>query len=231
MSTDLLDDGAEVSSADLAYERIRQAIVEGRYGPGQRLVEQRLGEELELSRTPVREALQRLVVEGLVLTERNRSAVVRPLSASDIEDVYVLRVRLESLAAELAAARATPEQVHELRSAAGGFEAAIEPVVDGTLDNTRALNASNQRFHDTVVRAADHRRLEQLLVRAVDIPLVFQAFRHLDDEQLRRSALFHHLIADAIAGADPDRAGRLMTEHILQGRDVLLAALSSPPAV
>ena len=88
-----------------AYEQVRAAIVENRYAPGQRLIEQRLAAELGLSRTPVREALRILEAEGLVVSERNRGATVRPLSPTEVVDLYGLRIRLESYAAELAAER------------------------------------------------------------------------------------------------------------------------------
>src|SRR5690349_24905529 len=81
-----------------AYDEVRAAIVENRYRPGQRLVEQRIAEELGLSRTPVREALRMLEAEGLVVSERNRGAMVRPLSSTEVVDLYGLRIRLESYA-------------------------------------------------------------------------------------------------------------------------------------
>ncbi len=98
---------ADTVGAELAYEQVRAAIVENRYPPGQRLVEQRIAEELGLSRTPVREALRMLEAEGLVVSERNRGAMVRPLSATEVVDLYGLRIRLESYAVEVATERAT----------------------------------------------------------------------------------------------------------------------------
>ena len=75
-----------MSAAD-AYAKVRAAIVESRYPPGHRLVEQRIAEELGLSRTPVREALRMLQAEGLVVSERNRGAMVRPLSPTEVVDL------------------------------------------------------------------------------------------------------------------------------------------------
>ncbi len=93
---------------DGPYEKIYQRIVEGTYLPGQRLIEQRIAEELEVSRTPVREAFRRLETAGLIVAEKNRGAVVRAVTRADVEDLYELRSRLEALAAERAAVRATP---------------------------------------------------------------------------------------------------------------------------
>src|SRR6478672_7567083 len=104
-----------------AYDDVRAAIVENRYRPGQRLVEQRIAEELGLSRTPVREALRLLEAEGLVVSERNRGAMVRPLSSTEVGDLYGLRIRLESYAVEVATERATEEELGELVAAADAF--------------------------------------------------------------------------------------------------------------
>jgi len=95
-----------VAGAAQAYQHLRAAIVENRYPPGHRLVEQQLAAELGLSRTPVREALRKLEAEGLVVSERNRGAMVRPLSSTEVVDLYGLRIKLESYAVELATERA-----------------------------------------------------------------------------------------------------------------------------
>ncbi|WP_116998355.1 GntR family transcriptional regulator [Desertimonas flava] len=216
------------------YERLRAGIVEGRYAPGARLVEQAIAAELGVSRTPVREALRRLESDGLVTSERNRGVVVRSISAAEIDDLYELRGRLESYAAELAAGRRTAEQLAALHAAAAEFSAAVEQVaaarrrgVQGSVAQTRALNAANRRFHDTVVAAAAHDRLGALLAGTVDVPLVFRALRDFDGDQLQRSALFHHLIVEAVSTGDGTRAGRLMAEHIAQGHDMVRDGLAA----
>ena len=213
-----------------AYEQIREAIVEGRYAPGQRLVEQRLAGDLVLSRTPVREALLRLEAEGLVVSEKHRGAIVRPVTTQEVEDLYALRTRLESLAAECAARRRTASDVTELHEAVLAFEQAIPDAVaageTSDLGGTRELTRANGRFHDGVLAAARSDRLTRVLAGSVDVPLVFQSLRRFDRPQLERSALFHALIRDAIVAQEPDRAGRLMTEHVLQGRDALLVGLA-----
>ena len=78
---------------------------------------------------------------------------------------------------------------------------------------------------------ARHARPGQLVGRTVDVPLVFQALRRFDVDELGRSALFHHLVRDAVAGGEPARASRLMTEHVLQGRDSLIERLGDTDVV
>lgn len=217
-----------------AYDQIRQAIIEGRYRPGQRLIEQRIGEEFALSRTPVREALRRLEAEGLVNSIPNRGAVVRDLSLEDVADLYGLRARMEAYGAELAASRIQPEEIEQLDEGIAAFGLALT-ADDADLDplaRTHAVDDANRQIHGTILAAARHDRLGRLLERTVDIPLVFQAFRQFDRAQTERSHLFHQMLRDAIVAGEAQRAGALMYEHIMQGRDVLVAHIeASDPAV
>jgi len=213
-----------------AYAQVRAAIVESRYAPGQRLIEQRIAAELGLSRTPVREALRILEAEGLVVSVRNRGAMVRPLSPTEVDDLYGLRIRLESYAAELAAERITDDQLTALVEATDAFGAVRHEVDVATIEGVRRLNEANRRVHDLILAAARHDRLATMLARTVDIPLVFQAFRSFGPHEIERSDTFHHLIVEAIARGDGTRAGALMAEHIAQGRDVVLGALGPEPA-
>jgi DNA-binding GntR family transcriptional regulator len=222
--------GAGVAGAAVAYEHLRSAIVESRYPPGHRLVEQHLAAELGLSRTPVREALRMLQAEGLVVSERNRGAMVRPLSPTEVVDLYGLRIRLESYAVELGAERSTETELGALVDAADGFRAVVRaPDVD-SVEGVRRIHEANRVFHDAVLEAARHRRLTAMLARTVDIPLVFQAFRSFGPAELERSDTFHHLIAEAMCRRDGQRAAALMAEHIAQGRDAVLDAIEDRPS-
>ncbi|MEO5901733.1 MAG: GntR family transcriptional regulator [Ilumatobacteraceae bacterium] len=242
-------DDVDPAGAERAYAQIRAAIVEGRYERGQRLVEQRIAAEYSLSRTPVREALRRLDAEGLVIIEKHRGAIVRPMATTEVLDLYGLRIQLESYAAGLAAERITAPELGELRRAVerfgdvqhrlaragtaadvesgieAGIEAGTEAGMEAGVDDARRLNAANRPVHDRIVAAAHHHRLTTMLARTVDIPLVFSAFRAFDRSQRERSDIFHHLILEAIGARDATRATALMAEHIRQGRDVVLAHL------
>jgi len=216
----------ETLGAAHAYAEVRAAIVENRYPPGHRLVEQRIAEELGLSRTPVREALRMLQAEGLVVSERNRGAMVRPLSPTEVVDLYGLRIRLESYAVEVATERSTETELGELVAAADAFGEIRRTADVDTVEGVRLLHDANRRFHDAILGAARHHRLEAMLARTVDTPLVFQAFRHFGVAEIERSDTFHHLIAEAMCRRDPNRASALMAEHIAQGRDAVLDAMA-----
>lgn len=215
----------------VAYHQIRRWIVEGHVRPGQRLVEQRIAEDLALSRTPIREALRLLQSEGLVTFRPHSGASVRVLTVGDLADLYELRARLEAMAAELAADRATDDQLRRLSEAEEAFAGAAETARGGDLDAIRAVFHQNDVFHLTMLEAARHDRLTQALIRSVDHPLVFQAFRHYGPVGLERSILFHGLINQAIQRHEGDRAARLVHEHVLQGRDQLLAVVGASDSV
>ncbi|HEX2381196.1 MAG TPA: GntR family transcriptional regulator [Acidimicrobiales bacterium] len=217
---------SEAVGADHAYAQVRAAIVENRYPPGHRLVEQRIAEELGLSRTPVREALRMLEAEGLVVSERNRGAMVRPLSETEVVDLYGLRIRLESYAVEVATERATESALGDLADAADGFGDVRRSVDVDSVEGVRMLHEANRRLHDGILVAARHHRLATMLTRTVDTPLVFQAFRSFSAAEIERSDTFHHLIVDAMCRRDGSRASALMAEHIAQGRDAVLDAMA-----
>src|SRR5690606_12292208 len=99
---------------ELVFEVLREAIITGKLRPGERLMEVQLAEELGVSRTPVREAIRKLELEGLVLMIPRRGAYVAEISMKDIADVFEIRAALEGLAAQLAAERCTPEEIENL---------------------------------------------------------------------------------------------------------------------
>jgi DNA-binding GntR family transcriptional regulator len=205
-----------------AYEQIRQAIVEGRYAAGQRLVEKRLGEEFDVSRTPVREALRMLESEGLVVSLPNKGSIVRPMTAQDIYEIYELRVRLESLAAERAARNPSPQHLEILEASNEEFAAVLPSFAPDDLETLRTIDAINRRFHQGLLDMANSWRLSQLLARTVHAVLVFQNFQSYTPTELQRSLMFHQLITLAVAQQEPERAGNLIAEHILLGRDILV---------
>jgi DNA-binding GntR family transcriptional regulator len=216
---------SDPGSAQLAYDQIRLAIVEGRFPAGGRLVEQRIAEEFGLSRTPVREALRRLEAEALIRHERNRGAVVREYSAEEIRDLYELRAHLEALGSARAATRVTAEEIAGLRDAVQAFDQSVADSRPHDVVAMRAVNLANSRLHRLILAASRHEMLGDILSRTVAVPLVFSAFAQYDEDGLRRSALFHRLILAAIETGDADRAAALMREHVFQGRDQLLSGL------
>jgi DNA-binding GntR family transcriptional regulator len=206
---------------------LRKAIIEGEFRPGERIIEQRVAADLGLSRTPVREAVRMLAADGLVIATRHRGAIVRPLERADVLDLYELRGRLESYAAELASGRAQAADLAEIDAGICDFSAAMGRKDLGILDRTRLFNQANRRVHTAIIEASGHARLGHILASTIDAPLVFEAFREFSQAELERSNSFHQMIRDRIAAGEPTRAAALMYEHIMEGRDRILASLDA----
>jgi len=213
-------------SAATATERtidaVRELVVREELAGGTQIRQEEVAARLGVSRSPLREALRALESEGLVVSLPNKGAVVRSLSAQDVYDIYDLRVRLESLAAERAARDPRPEQLSVLEQANEDFAALLPSFAVDDLQFVREIEAVNRRFHQGFIDMANSWRLNQLLERTVHAVLVFQNFQWYERDELARSLLFHQLIAQAIARREGGRAGNLVAEHILLGRDILV---------
>jgi DNA-binding GntR family transcriptional regulator len=213
------------TASSTAVEMIRQAIVDGRLAPGQRLTEERLARELGISRTPVREALKVLQSEGLVDAAPNRSATVRSYEPSDLDDMYQLRALLEGHAARRAAGRLSDAQLRELRASCERFEAMSAE------DDLRELVRENFVFHNAILEAAGSVRLAEMVRQVVELPLVYKSYIWYSPEQTRISQHYHRQITHALELRDAERAELVMKEHVLEARDVLIAHIGAerPP--
>jgi DNA-binding GntR family transcriptional regulator len=203
-----------------ATELIREAIVDGRLAPGQRLKEEELARELGISRTPVREALLVLQSEGLVAAEPNRGATVRAHDAEDLDDLYQLRALLEGYAARRAASRITPQALTVLRESCERFDA-----LSGDAEDLRELVRENLVFHSTILESAGSRRLETMVRKVIELPLVYKSYIWYSPDQKRISAHYHRQITTALEARDSERAELIMKEHVYEARDLLVAHL------
>ncbi len=188
-----------------AYALILQAIDTGVYRPGDRLVESELADRFGVSRTPIREALQRLETQSL-LARDGRSLIVASLDHNQMAELYVVRCELEGLAARLAARHATDEEVRVLR----------QMVEDDRkfLDDPSALARANRRFHKQVHLASHNRFLVQQL-DLVYRSMALMATTSLAVEGRGPIALSEHQrLVDAIAAGDGEAAYRALKEHI-----------------
>lgn len=188
-----------------AYGLILESIDGGIYRPGDRLVESELADRFGVSRTPVREALQRLETQGM-LSRDGRSLIVASLDHTQLAELYVVRGELEGLAARLAARHAAPEEVRVLRDM---LDADQELVNDPA-----ALSRANRRFHKQI-HLASHNRF---LVRQLDLvhrSMALLASTSLAAEGRGRGALEEHAtIVAAIEAGDGDAADRALRDHI-----------------
>ncbi len=221
------------------YERIRKEIADGTLPPGEWIREGSLAEALGVSRTPVREALNALAAEGVVEIVRYRGARVSSWTVRDVEEVYNLRALLEGEGARLAAERAEPALLTELRGYEQSFAAASQELSelrargDGASDAAeRALTAAveaNEALHRGVLEAAMSPRLVALLASVSSAPLVTLALRYYSDADLARSRAGHHDIMLALEQRDPTLAEAAMRSHILGARHAAARSASDTP--
>ena len=188
-----------------AYALILHAIDIGTYKPGDRLVESELAERFGVSRTPIREALQRLETQSL-LARDGRSLIVASLDHNQMAELYVVRSELEGLAARLAAQHATEEEIRVLRKMVADDEARV--------NDPTALARANRRFHKQVHLASHNRYLVQQL-DLVYRSMALMATTSLAAEGRGEVALDEHRrIVDAIAAGDGDAAYAALKSHI-----------------
>jgi DNA-binding GntR family transcriptional regulator len=188
-----------------AYSLILSAIDNGIYRPGDRLVESELAERFGVSRTPVREALQRLETQSM-LKRDGRSLIVATLDHNQLAELYTVRAELEALAARLAARHATPEEVRVLASMVQDDRA--------ILGDPQALSRSNRRFHHQIHLASHNRYLVQQL-DLVHRSMALMARTSLAAKGRDAVSLDEHQeIVDAIAKRDGEHAEQALRRHI-----------------
>lgn len=204
--------------SDDAIDRLRDAILDGTYAPGTRLVQEELAASLGISRIPLREALRRLEGEGLVVISPNRGAIVRPLLTKDIVDLFDVRLALESLALERAAANYVDVRVetelwrNQARHAIAGHD-------------LHALFHLDRDFHARLAAGSNNAHLVATLDRHWSqimrlMHTFFSTANYPPDVWPE-----HDAIAEAVAHGDPALAVTRLRTHLTTSRDLILARL------
>lgn len=202
-------------AVDKAYTAVRSGIIEGRYEPNARITEQEVAAAAGVSRTPAREALRRLHAEGLVIFTPNVGAVIAQWTQADADEIFDLRVLLESYAAAQAARLITAESLDQMRRSAEAQLREARERSDGYLERISVLNS---QFHRLLLSAANSPRLEQALMALLEAPLIMKTFRRYSVDSLERSALHHLELVQAFEARDPDWAASVMRSHILAAK-------------
>jgi DNA-binding GntR family transcriptional regulator len=198
------------ASEQKAYEAIRRGISAGVYPSGGHLRAGDLATQLGISRTPVREALRRLHAEGMVDFFANRGAFVAGSSPQDVDEVFDLRVVLESHAAELSARRFTDVQIADLAVWTDEMErCATAPARDSA-----GLTRANDAFHAAIISAAANRRLSAMIASVVELSWVARTFSTYSDADLAASLAHHREMIRAFTVRDGVWAAAVMRGHI-----------------
>ncbi len=214
---DSLRQGDYKTIRELLFKHLRDLIITGRFETGQKLVEEELAEQFKVSRTPVREAIRKLEIEGLVQYQPRRGVIVTGFSAEDIDDIYATREVLEGLAARLAAGRATDEQIEELGRL---LEQMNQASAKGDFERSARVHT---RFDDLLYRIGHNRRLFAILTQFseyIEHGKLVSLTRSGRADEIRAE---HEAMLKAIAARDPDAAERAARFHVANARRAFFA--------
>ena len=195
------------------YHKIRDDILSGVYRDNEELREVAIGEELGVSRTPVREAFRQLELEGLIQIIPNKGAYVTGITVKDVQDIYMMRSKLEGLAARWATEHITEEQMNEMEeniylSQFHASKGHMEQIAN--LDN---------RFHEILYEACNSKMLEHQLRDFHEYVLRVRKRTLAENKRSNASTEEHKEIMEAIKAKDPDKAELAANKHIVNAYD------------
>jgi len=206
---------------DSVFEKLKKAIIDGYFEPGQKLVESQIAQEMGVSRTPVREALRRLEIEKLVVNLPRKGVMVSPIDEVQVKEIFNIRAALEGLAIKLAIDNIDLTTIRQMRKILEEMREAIK-----RKDLKREVEC-NTKFHNYIIKAAKSSILTEMLQ---NIHNHVQRFRHttLSMEGRSEIALNEHLkILKAIEERDKVKAEQLIEEHIENAKKALLMKIKS----
>ncbi len=206
---------------ELIFNTLREAIIVGELKPGERLMEVQLADKMGVSRTPVREAIRKLELEGLVEMLPRKGAHVADLSVKDIMDVLEVRSTLDGLASSLSAARITEEEVKELKHVQSQFINYVEK------DNLQGSIKKDVEFHDIIYRSSRNDKLMQITSNLREQIQRFRVIYIKDYSSTRDLIKEHSEIFDAISGRDSEAARRAAQKHIKNQEDTIIKAIKA----
>ena len=193
---------------DVVFNTLREAILRGELKPGERLMEIQLANKLGVSRTPIREAIRKLELEGLVLMIPRKGAEVAQITEKSLRDVLEVRRALENLAVQLACLRMSPQTLADLKAAARAFE----EILGG--EDVTAVAEADVAFHDVIYMATDNQRLISLLNNLREQMYRYRV-EYLKKKECHKQLLWEHQeIIRAIEAWEIDVATKITEQHI-----------------
>ena len=205
---------------DVVFNTLREAILCGKLSPGERLMEIKLAELLGVSRTPVREAIRKLELEGLVVMTPRKGAQVAKITKEDLVDVLEVRKVLESLAVELACELITSEDINNLRTNLEEFKVAI---ANGDLTQ---MAKKDESFHDIIYSITGNKRLVQILNNLREQMYRYR-LEYIKEESKRHSLITEHIeFINALERRDKLAAKNAVSTHIYNQKQTILEAIN-----
>ncbi|EWY37177.1 hypothetical protein N825_21560 [Skermanella stibiiresistens SB22] len=199
-------------ASERAYAFIRDAIVSGEIPEGSRLREEDVAARAGTSRTPVREAIRRLVNEGFLESQPNAGVVVAVWDADRVIQLFGVRAALESYGVALAATRALQGDIRELDAMCDAMESLVRDGGPGFLED---FSKANTRFHLRLLRLSGNERLEAIAAPLMELGLIMKTYRRFSAERIDRSCADHRDIVAALRRGDVVWGEAVMKSHIL----------------
>lgn len=206
---------------DVVFNTLRQAILTGELKPGERLMEIHLANKLGVSRTPIREAIRKLELEGLVTMIPRRGAEVAQITEKSMNDVLEVRRALDSLCVELACERITQEDTERLGLACEAFEAAVRT------GDIKKIARADVELHDIIVQATGNQRLVQLINNLSEQMYRYRFEYIKDSTQHQRLIDEHRMIYESIVKKDKEAASQAAHVHIDNQKKAIIAQIRS----
>lgn len=204
---------------DVVFKTLRDAILKGDLKPGERLMEVSLAQKLGVSRTPIREAIRKLELEGLVKMTPRKGAEVAQITLKDLTDVLEVRRHLEELAVELSCKKATKEDLEELRRCHEEFKRTIET------DDLTEMAVADVTLHDVIYKTTGNKRLIQILNNLREQMYRYR-LEYIKDEHKRKVLVNEHkMLLDAISERNVDAAKQAIKQHINNQEDTIIEKL------
>ncbi|MBP1933893.1 GntR family transcriptional regulator [Ammoniphilus resinae] len=201
-----------VTVREYVYEQLKSNILSGVYRPGQRLIEATLAEELEVSRTPIRDALNRLEIDGLITTSPHKGIFVTKITKRDVQDFYQTRAVLEGLSAKLAAEVAEEKELEEFKLLLTEMEHIFER--DREQINYKEIAQSNVKFHQKICKMSKNDVLFRMLGSLDSAITLIRSTSWTNYNRKFQTYLEHQEIAKAILERNGELAQRKAEEHI-----------------
>lgn len=204
---------------EIVFESLREAIINGILKPGERLMELQLAEQMGVSRTPVREAIRKLELEGFVVMVPRKGAYVSGISVKDIVDIFEVRAALESLAAGLAAERITEEELDELEKVLFQIAAA------SAKESIDIVAEKDAGFHEILFQASRNQRLVNMITHLQEHIQRFRTTSLSVPGRTKHAIEEHKNIVDAIGERNVELAQALAREHVENAEQNFLKVL------
>ncbi len=205
---------------ELVYEELKRLIIEGEIEPGERIVETDYAEKFQISRTPIREAIRMLELEGFVESQSKGGVIVKKITMEDIEEIYRIRIALEAIIIDEAIRKAEKKDIRKLTRLMEDTEELLEEYED-----EKEVFELFAQFNNILYEIAKLKRVEDMIT---NIKLYLSKFRRIaveNDERRRIAFEDHKAIVEAIKDRDSERALELNKIHLERSRDFIIKEL------